>query len=318
MFMQSIGSVISIMLIIVLGFALERSKFFHDSFAGDISKLITRIALPAAIFVSVLKYLTRGSFISFMGALVYSLGAVFISYVIAYLLVKIFKIRPGRRGIFMNTVANANTIFIGLPLNIALFGDKATSYFLVYYLTNTISTWAIGVILISQDDPTQANKKAKFDWKKLVTPPLLGFLAALIFLLLGIQLPPFINSSLTYVGNLVTPLSLIYIGIVLSRAGLKSIRIDRDTSLALLGRFIISPAVIIILFMAFGASLPLLLKQVLIIQSVVPALAVLPILADESHGDVEYATNIVTTSTLLFVAVVPILSELVIYHPVLV
>ena len=314
MFMQSIGSVISIMLIIVLGFALERSKFFHDSFAGDISKLITRIALPAAIFVSVLKYLTRGSFISFMGALVYSLGAVFISYVIAYLLVKIFKIRPGRRGIFMNTVANANTIFIGLPLNIALFGDKATSYFLVYYLTNTISTWAIGVILISQDDPTQANKKAKFDWKKLVTPPLLGFLAAL----LGIQLPPFINSSLTYVGNLVTPLSLIYIGIVLSRAGLKSIRIDRDTSLALLGRFIISPAVIIILFMAFGASLPLLLKQVLIIQSVVPALAVLPILADESHGDVEYATNIVTTSTLLFVAVVPILSELVIYHPVLV
>lgn len=115
-----------------------------------------------------------------------------------------------------------------------------------------------------------------------------------------------------------TPLSLIYIGIVLSKAGLKSIRIDRDTSLALLGRFIISPAVIIILFMAFGASLPLLLKQVLIIQSAVPALAVLPILANESHGDVEYATNIVTTSTLLFVAVVPILSELVIYHPVLV
>ena len=42
-------------------------------------------------------------------------------------------------------------------------------------------------------------------------------------------------------------------------------------------------------------------------------LAVLPILANEAHGDVKYATNLVTTSTLLFVFVVPILMQLIQY-----
>ena len=42
-----------------------------------------------------------------------------------------------------------------------------------------------------------------------------------------------------------------------------------------------------------------------------PALTVLPILADEGKGDVEYATNVVTTSTILFIAVIPVVMLLV-------
>jgi predicted permease len=61
----------------------------------------------------------------------------------------------------------------------------------------------------------------------------------------------------------------------------------------------------------FGANLAPLLKQTLVVQSATPMLAVLPILANEAHGDVKYATNLVTTSTILFVVVVPILMELV-------
>ena len=56
-----------------------------------------------------------------------------------------------------------------------------------------------------------------------------------------------------------------------------------------------------------GFILPALLNKTLIVQSATPMLAVLPILAKEAHGDVEYATNIVVLSTLSFVAVVPIL-----------
>ena len=44
-----------------------------------------------------------------------------------------------------------------------------------------------------------------------------------------------------------------------------------------------------------------------IIQSATPALAVLPILADQGNGDKEYATSVVALTTLLFVIVVPAL-----------
>ena len=306
-FFQSIQSVLSIIIMIALGYLLKRQGWFDESFGKSISSLITRVALPASIFVSVLKNLTKESLFQLSGSLIYPVGAVIISYFLAYGLVKILKIRPGRRGIFMNAVVNANTIFIGLPLNIALFGEKALP----------VSTWAFGVFLISNDDPTKVKgeTKAKLNWKKLLPPPLLGFIAAIIFLLIGIPVPSFINATLGYVGSIVTPLSLLYIGIVLYDAGLKSIRFDRDTVVALLGRFVLAPAVLIGLIAlgsnAFGANLAPLLKQTLIVQSATPMLAVLPILANEAHGDVKYATNLVTTSTVLFVVVVPILMQLV-------
>ena len=115
------------------------------------------------------------------------------------------------------------------------------------------------------------------------------------------------------VGGIVTPMSLIYIGIILADAGLKSIHLDRDTIWALLGRFILVPALMIILIVFganWGPALPNLAKETLVVQSATPALAVLPILVGESHGDVQYATNVVTTSTVLFVIVVPLVLEL--------
>ncbi|MED4942502.1 AEC family transporter [Heyndrickxia coagulans] len=123
------------------------------------------------------------------------------------------------------------------------------------------------------------------------------------------------DSTLTYVGSIVTPLSLVYIGIVLYNAGLSSIRFDRDTIFALLGRFVLSPAVLIVLMLTgthfSGTHLPAMLQQTQIVQSATPMLAVLPILATEAHGDVNYATNVVTTSTLLFVVVVPVLMQVI-------
>ena len=228
-------------------------------------------------------------------------------------MVKILKVKPGRRGTFINTVVNANTIFIGLPLNIALFGNESLPYFLVYYITNTVSTWAFGVILIENDNPEKNKTKRGFNWKKLLPPPLLGFLVALVFLIFKIPVPEFLHSAITYIGNIVTPLSLIYIGIVLSNAGLKSIHFDKDTIFALFGRFIMSPCIMVVLIILgakISGTMPALESKTYIIQASAPALAVLPILANESNGDVKYATNVVTTSTVLFAIVVAIITSL--------
>ena len=312
-FLTSLESILSIILIILLGYILKEKKCFDDAFSNNISKLIMNVALPASIFVSVLKYLTVEKLISLSGGLVYTFLSVIIGYIIAWIMVKILKVKSGRRGTFINTVVNANTIFIGLPLNIALFGNESLPYFLVYYITNTVSTWAFGVILIENDNPEKTKTKKGFNWKKLLPPPLLGFLVALIFLVFKIPVPDFIHSALTYTGNIVTPLSLIYIGIVLSDAGLKSIHFDKDTIFALLGRFIMSPCIMVILIILgtkISGTMPALESKTYIIQASAPALAVLPILANESNGDVKYATNVVTTSTVLFAIVVAVITNL--------
>ena len=312
-FLTAVESVLSIVLIIALGFYLRNKGWFADSFAGNISKLIMNIALSASIFVSVLTYLTRDKLMALSDGLIYGALSIVFGYLIAWLMVKVLKVRRGRRGVFINTIVNANTIFIGLPLNIALFGEASMPYFLVYYVLNTVSTWAFGALLIAHDstEPRQAHEQ-KFNWKKLLPAPLVGFLVALVFLLADIQVPSFVHSTLDYIGSIVTPLSLIYIGITLADAGLKSIRFDKDTTAALLGKFVLAPVIMVALIAAGHSILPLpsLEAKTLIVQSSVSALAVLPILANEAKGDVRFATNVVTTSTILFMIVVPLVDTL--------
>ena len=285
--LTSISSVVEIIFVIALGYFLRNGGKFQDSFKHYIEFLIMKVALPLNIFVGVLDNLTRSKLISLSGSLIFVIISFAFGYLVAWLLTKIMKVPEGRRGTFINMFVNANTIFIGLPLNLALFGEHSLSFFLVYYLANTVSTWAIGIFFIQNDGPKVADKK--FNWKKLLPAPLLGFIVALVWLLLDLPLPTLVDKTFSMVGGVVTPLSLIYIGIVFA------------------------PAVMIVIMMMFKGAMdiPSVEQGTLIIQAAAPGLAVLPILVGEAKGDVEYATNVVTTSTVLFVIVVPILMQII-------
>ena len=311
LFLTSITSIIPIIAIIVLGYILQVKGWFGDAFGPNLSRLIMNVALPASIFVSVMKYLTLDKLISLSGGLLYTFVAFILGYIVAYIAVMVFKVRPGRRGTMINTFVNANTIFIGLPLNVALFGDQSLPYFLIYYITNTISTWTLGVYLMTSDSKSgQSKETSKFDWKKLLPAPLVGFLVALLFLILRIPVQDFATNTLTYVGNIVTPLSLIYIGIVLAKAGLNTIAFDKDTIVTLVGRFILAPLIMLLVLKFFAPNMATAEFKTFMIQSATPALAVLPILANQGKGDVEFSTNVVTLSTVLFIVVIPILQTL--------
>ena len=312
LFLTSLESIIPIIALIVLGYFLQVRGCFHNDFGNDLSKLIMNVAMPVSIFVSVLKYLTLEKLISLSGGLVYTFVAFALGYIVAFLSVKAFKVAPGRRGTVINTFVNANTIFIGLPLNIALFGDDALAYFLIYYITNTISTWTLGVFLMTSDSKSGKKKQeSHFDWKKLLPAPLLGFIVSVVFLVINIPLPSFVSSTLGYVGGLTTPLSLVYIGIVLAKAGIKTIRFDKDSIVALVGRFIVAPVLMFAVLKLMAPGMVTAEYQTFMIQSATPALAVLPILANQGDGDVEFSTNIVTLSTVLFVIVIPILQTII-------
>ena len=308
-FLTSLGSIFPIIVMIAIGYILRKRHWFHHTFSENVSKLITNVALPCSIFYSVLKYLDMNVLKELSDRLIFTFASVIIGYVTAYIVIKIFKIRRGRRGVFYNAVVNANTIFIGLPLNMALFGEEASKYYLMYYITNTISIWTLGYILLENDSTEEKESKGGFNPKKLLSPPLIAFVAAFIVLVLGISVPKPLVETTKYLGNIVTPLALLYIGIVLADAGLHSINFDLDTILALLGRFVFSSIVMVALLKVTGQFMQLdsLEIKTFVIQSAAPVFAALPILTNQTEGDIEYATNVVTTSTILFVVVIPVL-----------
>ena len=308
-FLTSLGSIFPIIVMIAIGYILRKRHWFHHTFSENVSKLITNVALPCSIFYSVLKYLDMNVLKELSNRLIFTFASVIIGYVTAYIVIKMFKIRRGRRGVFYNAIVNANTIFIGLPLNMALFGEQASKYYLMYYITNTISIWTLGYILLENDSTEERESKGGFNPKKLLSPPLIAFVVAFRVLVLGISIPKPLVETTKYLGNIVTPLALLYIGIVLADAGLHSINFDLDTILALLGRFVFSSIVMVALLKIAGQFMQLdsLEIKTFVIQSAAPVFAALPILTNQTEGDIEYATNVVTTSTILFVVVIPVL-----------
>ena len=322
-FLTSLQSIIPIVLLIALGYILKGRGMFNDTFSSNLSRLIMSVILPAGVFVSVLHHMQTSDLWNLRyGLLVVGL-TYFVSYIVAFIMMKILRVPPGRRGIFINMVVNDNCLFIGLPVQIALFGPEALPYFLLYYIGNTISVWMVGVFLI-EIDPLPQNSSAtgesvrpsghKFSWKKLLPPPLMGFIVALIFLYAQIPLPTILHNTLNYLGDMVTPLSLLYIGIVLHDAGLKSMALNKDSLGGIFGRFVIAPlimfGVIITVRYIGGITLEPIAMITFIVQSAGPVIAVLPIVANESGADLPFATGLVMISTILFVFVIPLIMEL--------
>lgn len=335
-FLTSLQSIIPIVLLISLGYFLKGRGMFNPTFSSNLSRFIMSVILPAGVFVSVLHHLHMSDLWDLRYGLLVVMLTYVIAYIVAFIMMKLLKVPKGRRGIFINMVVNDNCLFIGLPVQIALFGPEALPYFLLYYIGNTISVWLVGVFLIELDPlPTVENgldndewnqvgnsssvqsttdQKPKFDWKKLLPPPLLGFFTALIFLFFEIPLAPILHNTLNYLGNMVTPLSLIYIGIVLHDAGLKSMSLNKDSIGGIIGRFVISPIIMFCVIMAlqYGASIELEPIAIItfVVQSAGPVIAVLPIVANEAKSDLPFATGLVMISTILFVVVIPIIMEI--------
>ena len=343
-FLTSLQSIIPIVLLISLGYFLKGRGMFNPTFSSNLSRFIMSVILPAGVFVSVLHHLHMSDLWDLRYGLLVVMLTYVIAYIVAFIMMKMLKVPKGRRGIFINMVVNDNCLFIGLPVQIALFGPEALPYFLLYYIGNTISVWLVGVFLIELDPlPHPDNRlgnsfnnglgnkenqggsegnianfgkaqKPKFDWKKLLPPPLIGFIVALIFLYFEIPLAPILHNTLNYLGDMVTPLSLIYIGIVLHDAGLKSMSLNKDSIGGIVGRFVISPIIMFCVIVGLQYRAGIVLEPIAIItfvvQSAGPVIAVLPIVANEAKSDLPFATGLVMISTILFVVVIPIIMEI--------
>jgi len=81
--------------------------------------------------------------------------------------------------------------------------------------------------------------------------------------------PPQIgHGSGKYLGNMTTPLSMIFIGIVISMVEWKKLKIERDILFVLAGRFLVTPALMFLLLR--GAICPLLMNKVFLLTSPSP------------------------------------------------
>ena len=313
-FLNSISGILIILIIIALGFVLTRRGWFNDQSAKLIAKIVTQIALPCYMLATITGKFTAPLLLRTLPDLRFPVVSMIILFALSIVVAQVLRIRKYHRGLFESMFFNSNTVFIGLPINMALFGPKSLPYVLVYYMANTTFFWTLGVFLIQRD----GNRNAKFSLKqavrKVLSPPLLGFILAVILVLLHgefrwLVIPNFLNTDFEYIGGLTIPLSMIFIGIEIGKSNLRSFKFSRRNWGILLGRFLCAPVLMSLLVIFTG--MPLLMKQVFIIQAAMPVMTNAPVVSDLYDADAKYASISVTETTVLSLIVIPIIMILV-------
>ena len=248
-FLTSISGILVILGMILVGFVMGEKGWFDDKSRGLIAKLVTQIALPCYMLYTITQRFTATDLLKMLPELRFPALSMVILLGIATAVASIFAVKKERRGLFISMFFNSNTIFVGLPINQALFGDASIPYVLIYYMCNT-----------------------------------------------------------TFLGSLTTPLSMIFIGLSVSNAGVKQLVLKKDQVLILLGRFVVAP--LLMAAIVYWAPLPTLMKQVFIIQSAMPVMTNAPVVAKLYGADSDYAAVMVTETTLATMVVIPILMVL--------
>ena len=296
-----------------LGYLLSYKKWFSNRTADVFSKLVLNFSLPFSMFLNITANFSRDEFLSLFSGMVIPLLSMLVTLLFTFLYRKIFRITETRQGTFSTMVTCSNTIFIGLPINLAIFGEISIPFVLLYYIINTTIFWTIGIYLIATDSPQIEEARISFHplvaLKKIFSPALIGFIIGLIWMLLSLRVPVIVNSFGTYLADLTTPLSMLSIGIMVYFNGVKNLKMNKDILGVLIGRFIVSP--LIVWLIGQWITVPTLMLQVFIIQSAMPVQNSVPILARNYHADEEFAASSMGYSVLLYMLYIPILLKLI-------
>ncbi|MDR3038355.1 MAG: AEC family transporter [Candidatus Adiutrix sp.] len=301
---QAVECVLSLFILGLVGFVLARKQWFPPDARTLVPRLVTIVTLPPYLFKNIVTTFNREELLELIGGLVVPAISILTTFILALAAAKLLRMPRNRAGMFSTICASSNTIFIGLPVNIALFGEAALPYVLLYFFANTVFFWTIGNYQFSLGgDQAPAKILSRASLKHLFSPPLLGFALGVLSVLAGVAPPRFLMDAAGYLGSLTTPLAIIFIGVSLASVSLKHLIPDRDIRLVLLGRFIVSPLTIILLMWII--KIPPLMGKVFIIQSSLPTVATATLLAGYYNLDTKFASVAVSLTTLMAVVTIP-------------
>ena len=172
-------------------------------------------------------------------------------------------------------------------------------YTLLYYLANTSLFWGVGFPLMRKYGGAAAGQRRK------PPVPLVVILICFLLVLVRFEPPQFFMDACGYLGDLVTPLSLLFTGAVMARmVRARTFRWEKGYLAATLGRFIVCPALLLacaLIFPMDGLS-----RDVLMVQAGMPVMTQTALVAASTGSDEEYAAGGTALTTAMSLALIPV------------
>lgn len=297
-----------------VGYYFAYKGTFNEQSRADIAKLVN-ISLPCFLFYSVAARFTHDQFIELAQSLTLPFIVISINFAFSVLFIKIGWVRKELSGTFIACFSGSTVLFVGVPIVMAMYGDRGIPYVLEYFIANCLFIWTIGLYNIQLDSVRRTGGVAPkiFSFKSirmLFKPPLIGCALGLLCVLVSFKVPDTVMMVMRYLGNLTTPLALIFVGITVYMVGFERLRkMPRELWLVLFACYVLRP--VITYFVSIPFELDDFMRRVFMIVSALPVSSVTSVLSRAYGGDAEFAASAIGASTAAVVFVMPVILVLV-------
>ncbi len=236
-------SIILVFLCLIIGLGLQFVKAFPKNGYLALNQFIIYVALPAITLFYIPK-------IKINSSLLYPLGIAWLGFGLAFLIFFFLGKKMGWSnkliGCLILTSGMGNTSFVGFPIINALYGNEGLKTAIIVDQPGSfVVLTTLGIITASFFSKGNPNLK-DIIFKIISFPPFIIFVFAIIMNLLNLDFLPVFQTVFQKLGNTITPIALVSVGLQLS--------IDKKSQhwsflgLGLFYKLLIMPAFFVLLY----------------------------------------------------------------------
>ncbi len=284
--------------IMLLGYLMVKIGLFQSQDSYVLSKLCLYLFMPMVIFDSFQM--------EYSAAVSSGLLLAFVAATAAHILMILLALM-GRRLWHLSIPEQCSLIYTNaggliLPIVSSVLGAKWVIYTSAYLTVQNLFVWTHGVCLFSG--------MKKIGWKKILcNPNLFAILLGLLTFFGRLRLPGVILESVSTLGSVIGPLSMLVTGMLFASLDLKKLLYQKRLFLLIFLRMLLCPALFLLLIVCskIRSWIPDGSYVVLVVFLAVttPSASLVTQLAQIYHRDPEYASAINIATTLVSIATMP-------------
>jgi len=290
--MLIINHVISVFIIIGIGFFLNYKGIIEEKIKNFMNNLAYYLILPMMIFDSIYKVPFKESFDPHIIAGLYSVS--FTVFFFGILMAS--KMEDGKKGAFVNSILRSNIAYIGFPIVYSLYGTHGLARLSV--VTGFVAPVGIGLaVLYLNFLNKKASQKENIAAIFIKDPMIITCIIALLVSYFEIKIPVVASNTIGLLGMMGSPLMLLAVG-----AGLNISAIRKDRLLLALSAFIKLIIVPLLSLVVFTYLIPITEKEVLgvaVLTYCFPSALSTHVLVKKYGSDHEFSAASITVSTIL-------------------
>jgi len=242
-FQATLSPVLSLFLIMAIGFFLRKKKLVPEDAGTVLSRLETFLLLPALNFNTMLTRCTVETLKSDYRLILYSLIIVFAAVALSYLLAGLFEKKDAyMKNIYRYALAFSNYGYMGYAIVPLILGEEMLQKYMLFTLPMNVVLYMWGVNMLI---PRKENRKNPL--LNLINPSFVAILLGMICGLLGLgkYVPSFLTTALSSLGSCLGPMAMLLTGFAIGGIDVMSVIGNKKVYAATFLRLIVLPAVLI-------------------------------------------------------------------------